>query len=231
MNEVSAIFAELMRRKVLRVLWIYIVAYVVSIATIGGVLQLMELTFPLRYIWVIVAGLALLPIVAVVSWRFNIVPPQLVRDPADTAPRNPALRWANMRHDVKDAGFLFLGWRSEELSGTEKRFFQPVGIGRENGNDIELNDARVSRYHAVIWAESGIWRVRDLDSANGTFIDAVRVSGTAVLRLRHGSAAADLRAPVPPERPFHQCLRDPIAGHRCWLTEASAYNRPGFTPC
>jgi pSer/pThr/pTyr-binding forkhead associated (FHA) protein len=44
-----------------------------------------------------------------------------------------------------------------------------------------LPDPRVSRHHAVLWAEDGIWRIRDFESANGTFIDNLRVTGTSVL--------------------------------------------------
>jgi pSer/pThr/pTyr-binding forkhead associated (FHA) protein len=95
--------------------------------------------------------------------------------------KNPALSWAAARHDPQDAGFVLLTWIGEDSRSTEKRFFQPVSFGREAGNDIELDDARVSRFHAVLWAEDGNWHIRDLDSANGTFIENSRVSGSAAL--------------------------------------------------
>ena len=63
----------------------------------------------------------------------------------------------------------------------EKRFFKPVSIGRGLVNDIDLPDERVSRCHAVLWAEEGAWRIRDLESANGTFINNIPVSGNAAL--------------------------------------------------
>jgi pSer/pThr/pTyr-binding forkhead associated (FHA) protein len=54
-------------------------------------------------------------------------------------------------------------------------------VGRESNNDVELQDQRVSRHHAVLWAENGGWHVRDMDSGNGTFIGFTRVTGTAAL--------------------------------------------------
>jgi DNA-binding NtrC family response regulator len=55
----------------------------------------------------------------------------------------------------------------------------------------ELPDERMSRDHATVKWERGIWTVEDLDSRNGTFLDGERVSGSmrrresCVLRLGH----------------------------------------------
>jgi hypothetical protein len=129
----------------------------------------------------IVAGTAAIPLLAFMSWKYNLVPPQLVRDPKDLEASNPALSWASRRHDNSNAGHLLLRWRSGTAPPAEKRFFRPVSIGREAGNDIELPDQCVSRHHAVLWAEGGAWRVRDLDSTNGTFLGHERLTVTATL--------------------------------------------------
>jgi hypothetical protein len=47
----------------------------------------------------------------------------------------------------------------------------PVDVGRGRGNDIILDDARVSRHHAQIRRRRGAFVVFDLDSANGTFVN------------------------------------------------------------
>jgi len=180
MKDFRAILKELTRRKVLRVLWIYLLVFAGVFAWLATVGDDIGITRQYR-IWIAVGGVAVIPILVYLSWRYDIVPPQIVRDAKDVAMENPALGWAAMRHDAKDAGFVLLGWTNDESGLNERRFFQPVGIGRETGNDIELPDPRVSRHHAVLWAEGGTWRVRDLDSANGTFIDAVRVTGSAPL--------------------------------------------------
>ena len=54
----------------------------------------------------------------------------------------------------------------------------PISIGREEDNDIRLNDDRVSRFHAKIQEDAGRIILTDLDSTNGT-----RVNGHPV-RMR-----------------------------------------------
>jgi len=51
----------------------------------------------------------------------------------------------------------------------------PVTIGREEGNDVQLNDERVSRCHLKIQEDQGELVLTDLDSTNGT-----RVNGEPV---------------------------------------------------
>jgi predicted component of type VI protein secretion system len=74
------------------------------------------------------------------------------------------------------------------LEGVDKgRIFRelpiPLTIGREEGNQLRLNDERVSRYHAKIQQDNGDVILTDLESTNGT-----RVNGNAVQirRLRPG---------------------------------------------
>lgn len=171
---------ELFRRKVVRV----VVAY---IAVFWLLAQGFASLFPVLGIedWIlrafIIVGIVAIPLVAFLAWKYDIVPPQVVRDVKDLEAHNPGLSWARLRHDNRDAGYVLLSWGGNPHPTSEKRFFQPVAIGREPNNDIELPDERVSRHHAVLWAEDGQWHVRDLDSANGTFIGHTRVSGRATL--------------------------------------------------
>ncbi len=123
----------------------------------------------------------MIPVLALLSWKYDLAPPQLVRDAKDLEISNPALSWAMRRHDNVEAGYVLLKWTSDGETFTEKRFFRPVSIGREPNNDVELPDERVSRHHAILWAEDGSWRVRDLDSANGTFIGHTRLTDSAAL--------------------------------------------------
>lgn len=59
----------------------------------------------------------------------------------------------------------------------------PVTIGREEDNTIQLNDERVSRFHAKIQEDGGRVILTDLDSTNGT-----RINGHPVQMrvLQHG---------------------------------------------
>ena len=63
----------------------------------------------------------------------------------------------------------------------------PVSIGREDGNIIQLNDERVSRFHAKIHENGGNILLTDLQSTNGT-----RVNGEVVQiwQLRPGDVIA-----------------------------------------
>lgn len=47
----------------------------------------------------------------------------------------------------------------------------PVSIGREDDNTIQLNDDRISRFHAKLQDHSGRVILTDLDSTNGTRVN------------------------------------------------------------
>jgi hypothetical protein len=180
MRRIHKLIPELFRRKVFRLLGAYIAVFWLLATGFGSLLPTLGAPG-----WVlpafVVAGIAAIPALAFLSWKYDLVPPKLVRDPADIEPVNPCLGWAMARHEFDHAGCLVLRWTEADGRIREKRFFRPVSIGREPSNDIELADQRVSRHHAVLWAEGGSWRVRDVDSANGTYIDQARVKGTAPL--------------------------------------------------
>lgn len=63
----------------------------------------------------------------------------------------------------------------------------PVTIGREEGNTIQLNDERVSRYHIKIQEDNNRLVLTDLESTNGTKVNGEDIQ----LRiLRHGDMIA-----------------------------------------
>ena len=47
----------------------------------------------------------------------------------------------------------------------------PFTIGREEGNGVQVNDERVSRYHAKIQEDHGKVVLTDLESTNGTWVN------------------------------------------------------------
>ena len=52
-----------------------------------------------------------------------------------------------------------------------------ISIGRDNSNDIVINEPRVSRHHAVITIlDKDRFEVKDLGSTNGTFVNGTKVS-------------------------------------------------------
>jgi hypothetical protein len=59
----------------------------------------------------------------------------------------------------------------------------PITIGREEGNSIQLNDERVSRFHIRIQYDQGQLVLTDLESTNGTKVNGEE---THLRILRHG---------------------------------------------
>src|SRR5436190_11541672 len=62
------------------------------------------------------------------------------------------------------------------LDGADRgRVFQnlnpPITVGREEGNTIQLNDERVSRYHVKIQEDHDRLVITDLESTNGTKVN------------------------------------------------------------
>lgn len=58
----------------------------------------------------------------------------------------------------------------------------PVTLGRDTGRDIVLADPMVSRRHATLRAEGGVWTITDEGSSNGTYVNGARVSAQALRR-------------------------------------------------
>ena len=70
----------------------------------------------------------------------------------------------------------------------------PAELGRRiaaAGKTHDVDDERMSRDHALVTTERGLWLISDRDSRNGTFVDGERVRGEVrrrgdvVLRLGH----------------------------------------------
>jgi FHA domain len=180
MNWLFNFFAELLRRRVVRLLCAYVVVFWLlaqGFASLFPVLGIPD--------WVlrafVLAAIAAIPAFAFLSWRYDLILPHVIRDPKDDATENPFLEWARNRHDGWDAGQINLRWLGADGTRKEQNFLEPISIGRDLANDVDLPDDRVSRFHAVVWAEDGGWWIRDVGSTNGTFIDRERVKAAVLL--------------------------------------------------
>ncbi|MEN1680000.1 MAG: sigma 54-interacting transcriptional regulator [Planctomycetota bacterium] len=59
---------------------------------------------------------------------------------------------------------------------------ESITIGRAPTNAIVVKDERCSRNHAEVFQSQGEWKLRDLDSRNGTVVDGARMAGDHPLK-------------------------------------------------
>ena len=59
---------------------------------------------------------------------------------------------------------------------------QELTIGRSPDNSIIINDTTVSRRHATLIIAQNEFSIKDLGSANGTFVNGMRVAGVSSLQ-------------------------------------------------
>lgn len=95
----------------------------------------------------------------------------------------------------------------------------PVTIGREEGNSIQLNDERVSRYHVKIQCDNERLVLTDLESTNGTKVNGEHIN-LRILKL------GDLIYVGKSVLIFGS--RDEIAGHLADLRDSVAEGDPTF---
>jgi len=58
-----------------------------------------------------------------------------------------------------------------------------ISIGRDIANDFVINDAEVSRKHAKLTLEGDRYKIEDLNSTNGTYIDGQRLIGPHLMAI------------------------------------------------
>ncbi|HSB67030.1 MAG TPA: FHA domain-containing protein [Anaerolineales bacterium] len=58
-----------------------------------------------------------------------------------------------------------------------------ITIGRDISNDFVINDSEVSRKHAKLSLEGERYKIEDLNSTNGTYIDGQRLIGPHLLAI------------------------------------------------
>lgn len=76
-------------------------------------------------------------------------------------------------------------WRAERLPKLllpHPGHGHPLRIGRDPASGLRLNHETVSRVHAELSRQGGMWVLRDLGSTNGTTVNGRRVIGAAVVR-------------------------------------------------
>ncbi len=80
-----------------------------------------------------------------------------------------------------------------------------LSIGRDPGNDLVLRDPRVSRRHAEIVFDKGFFILRDLGSANGSYVNGKKIAVAPLIdraQLKLGNSKGTfLREPELPDSP------------------------------
>lgn len=73
------------------------------------------------------------------------------------------------------------------FAGRSYLFHQDVTtIGRTNGNDLIISGRTVSRRHARLWFDTNRWYIADMQSINGTLVNATRVQPNQPMPLNDG---------------------------------------------
>lgn len=81
------------------------------------------------------------------------------------------------------------GVQAGPQTGEEIPIQQPVlRIGRSAQSDLVLPDDSVSTAHARLDYENGAWRLTDLGSTNGTYVESVRLAPEVPTPLVYGSS-------------------------------------------
>ncbi|MFO0688794.1 MAG: FHA domain-containing protein [Myxococcota bacterium] len=194
------IYEEARRRRVFQTTGVYVVA-------VWGLSQgAVELAPALGYStsivrWILLGAVVCLPIVVVLAWKFDVSREGIVRDPID----QPTLGASElgtlstmptaMGHD-ESAGAIVVRW-SDASGGGAALFRDEFFIGRGAECRVRFYDPLVSRKHARVYPEDGIWMIEDLGSRNGTQLDARRIEKPMALAeaatLRVNEAGPSLR--------------------------------------
>ncbi len=75
---------------------------------------------------------------------------------------------------------VFRVYQSGELCFEKILDHLPFSMGRASDNDLILNKAGVSRYHAVVQRAGSSFTIEDLGSRNGTFVNGEKVRSSAL---------------------------------------------------
>lgn len=197
-NKLSELIAEAKRRRVFRTAGVYLVA-VWGISS-GGVDLASVLGVPEEYLRkAIFASIAFLPGVVLLAWMFDIGRGGIVRDPQDVeAEARADSEIAAMPTIVggdDGAGAVVVRWQDAQGENAAL-YVDEFFLGRGTDCRVRFYDPLVSRRHARVFHEAGVWYIEDLGSRNGTRVDDQKVDRAELgdsNRVRLNDAGPDVR--------------------------------------
>src|SRR5271157_4058719 len=88
------------------------------------------------------------------------------------------------------------------LASRQFRFTESFRIGRSEECEVCVKDDHVSRSHAEVTLQDGIWWIRDLNSANGLYaggqrFDRSQLEGAMTIRLGIEGPAISFKVDLP----------------------------------
>ena len=75
---------------------------------------------------------------------------------------------------------MYLEFQNGSLNGQRIMVFKSTTIGRSSGNDIVLNDKKISGTHSKIIIEDDEFIIEDLNSTNGTYVNGKKISKSKI---------------------------------------------------
>lgn len=181
-NKLMELLAEANRRRVFRTAGVYLVA-VWGISS-GGVDVAGIFGIPEEYVRLsMIAALACLPGVLILAWMFDIGRAGVVRAPQDVeAERLAEDDLAAMPTIVGGdlgAGAIVVRW-TDTQGENALLYLEEFFLGRGTDCRVRFFDPLISRRHARIFHEEGVWYIEDLGSRNGTHVDENRIERMAL---------------------------------------------------
>lgn len=153
-------FTELKRRRVPQTIGVYLVAvwgFSAGAADIFDVMDIPQHTS--RY--VILFLFALTPLVALLSWLYEITLTGVHRE------KKPVLGTAtDAQTSVGIPSAL-----NATYEGRTHSFSKSFVVGRDDSCELQIVDPQVSRRHVAFEFANGHWHIRDLGSTNGTVVN------------------------------------------------------------
>ncbi|MEM1434544.1 MAG: FHA domain-containing protein [Pseudomonadota bacterium] len=171
-KKVTNFYQELRRRKVFHVGSLYLVT--AWGASLGAAELFPAFELPDWSVRTFVILMALgFPVAVVLAWIYELTEQGIHKD----APLDPVS--SSTTQLAPEAARLTATWQNAE-GHQDAAFRDSFVLGRDSECDIQLDDPLVSRHHARVFFEGGIWQIEDLGSRNGTRVDGQLVTRRAL---------------------------------------------------